>query len=550
MRLHLPVAILAQVVQVRHVAQVGYSAPAAHVSAMAMEELFALTFDGLDHEVVLDLRYVYDLLAGKLGGARGVPNPLVLACIEPNVVQHYVSVFRILPRGVNPPMHQPEGGEGDPVPRQDPGPQGADGGAPWRGLSGVERAMMLRVYEAARKHNGMGAAIPHLGGSSSASGNASSMVPGGDPGTRALLEALQRNEARRQEREEGHLFKPSLWGDVLDDQDMLAFSGGELAAYFADYKQHFDEEPPLIRRPTAEQLTLFVRRLLPSRVALGNATGADFAIPFLDMAQFQPAGKSRKDRMKVERLIPQGDGTSKRVLQPGVPDYEHWIRSWELQIVCYRCLGPCLSQAAETRYLEIIQTMKELYPELWGIIVAAEELMRLERIPQIIRELRACPTGGAGFKALPLAKACSQVLKLAAKDREFWQTEVHDKCIAERTRPPQPTLGGRGQKRPVGFGEMEYTPGSAAQASHIPGWKGIGKGKSKEWSKGQGKNPHNPPGTKRTICSGYQGDSSEQARCSARPCPNICPRTNRPCLHICSKCKTDHPPPRGPACRR
>eukprot|EP00973_Karenia_brevis_P084670 11749119-Karenia_brevis.AAC.1 len=50
-----------------------------------------------------------------------------------------------------------------------------------------------------------------------------------DAGTKALLEALQRSAQRQQAKEEGHLFKPSQWGDAPDDQDMLAFNDDELA---------------------------------------------------------------------------------------------------------------------------------------------------------------------------------------------------------------------------------------------------------------------------------------------------------------------------------
>lgn len=108
--------------------------------------------------------------------------------------------------------------------------------------------MLLQEYKSARKHAGMGVAFPEgaPGLHTSAADSGTSLI---DPATRALLEALQRNEARSQAREEACVFKPSQWGDALDDQDMLAFSNDELAVHFAKYKKIFKEEPPKEHRP-------------------------------------------------------------------------------------------------------------------------------------------------------------------------------------------------------------------------------------------------------------------------------------------------------------
>ena len=71
--------------------------------------------------------------------------------------------------------------------------------------------MLLRLYEKARASQGLPAAIPHLsaappGSAPAGEGNAL----GAESSAQALLESLQRTEIRRQAREEGHVFKPSL----------------------------------------------------------------------------------------------------------------------------------------------------------------------------------------------------------------------------------------------------------------------------------------------------------------------------------------------------
>ena len=42
----------------------------------------------------------------------------------------------------------------------DPGPTAPDNGAPWRGLTGLERAYLFQVYELARSKKNMSVAFP------------------------------------------------------------------------------------------------------------------------------------------------------------------------------------------------------------------------------------------------------------------------------------------------------------------------------------------------------------------------------------------------------
>ena len=200
--------------------------------------------------------------------------------------------------------------------------------------------------------------------------------------------------------------------------------------------------------------------------------------------------------------------------------------------------------------------MLKLYPECWSIIVEADELMRLERVPQHLRSSRTDTQDGEAFKKLPLRLAVSLMYVFAAADREFWQKHVHDKCLSART---SPFSFAHGRKR--SSMEMEMPGTSIPGSGHADGFsslghgKGFGKGKPKDkikGGKGKGKqgSAQNPPGTKRSICEGYQGESPDKIRCKGKPCPSLCPTTNRLKLHICSKCREDHPPPRGAACRR
>ena len=58
----------------------------------------------------------------------------------------------------------------------------------------------------------------------------------------------------------------------------------------------------------------------------------------------------------------------------------------------------------------------------------------------------------------------------------------------------------------------------------------------------------NKPGTKRTVCMGYQGESRRDVVCWGNKCQFFCKMTTKPLLHICLGCRQPHNPPRGAAC--
>ena len=75
------------------------------------------------------------------------------------------------------------------------------------------------------------------------------------------------------------------------------------------------------------------------------------------------------------------------------------------------------------------------------------------------------------------------------------------------------------------------------------------------------KPPANRPGSKRTICSGYQGDTVADVICwgdKHGKCPNPCPITSKGtrgmpyfkgCLHVCIWCRRTHETPRNWYCK-
>ena len=83
----------------------------------------------------------------------------------------------------------------------DPGPQTENDGAPWRGLAGLLRALLIRVYEIVRKHLRTSAfPVPGHAAKTSSDGTVDQVIAQVDPSTSELLDSFERAWTRRPKR--------------------------------------------------------------------------------------------------------------------------------------------------------------------------------------------------------------------------------------------------------------------------------------------------------------------------------------------------------------
>ena len=118
----------------------------------------------------------------------------------------------------------------------------------------------------------------------------------------------------------------------------------------------------------------------------------------------------------------------------------------------------------------------------------------------------------------------------AADDDRFWDKYVDKQVIAQRT-----ASSSHNPKDATSVSTV--TSGGAAQTG-----KGAGRKRGRSWNDNAG--PKETSSTKARgstqTCYGYQDGS-----CEGNVCPNLCPRTGKPRLHVCLKCKRAPSLPRG-----
>jgi hypothetical protein len=217
---------------------------------------------------------------------------------------------------------------------------------------------------------------------------------------------------------------------------------------------------------------------------------------------------------------------------PGPPDYDAWIRSWQVYECCLLLLKITKIERLK-QYSELIRGYVLQYgPAIWPIVYQAEVRMRSERFDRLRRgaeiELSRLPPGTTRTTTFDPLSPWDGVFGLALRDRGFWDKEVRDKAILFLTRVQSPSQllsqgtvldhpGGRATAGPAGGLYKDDRRGSASSASRPP------KRKSKSSPQPAPSAPH-----ALEVCLLYN-----RGKCRS-PCIN-----GR--LHKCSICGQNHP---------
>ena len=210
--------------------------------------------------------------------------------LELRVVLATVQRTRFLPRGVEQPM------DGE-LPRQDPGPEAADQGAPWRSCTGLERGMLLLIFNDARLKLGLTAVLD--GSHDGAAAVPLQQLPPGDVQSHATTSLLERLTADISDREAPRM-RPSEWGSEGDDK-IKVLSQDDFDRCIGIHVIRKGVEPALTVSPVKEQLTIFLKKMFPEGIDRTIAKSPDANFPALDVALFQPL---KRKRSRADKLHP------------------------------------------------------------------------------------------------------------------------------------------------------------------------------------------------------------------------------------------------------
>ena len=161
--------------------------------------------------------------------------------------------------------------------------------------------------------------------------------------------------------------------DQMDENVFVEPSDGERATYRNNYRTVTGGTPPLKHTPTGAQLGALLHK-----ISRGSA-------PYVDFAIFNPYGtRMSKIRKFTAQVWIRNQLETKHLTGPG--SYDDWLDCWNLFRVAMVSLLAASPQVLDD-YASGIRELVTLYPSSWGLVWAADEIMRSEQWGQLKEEL-------------------------------------------------------------------------------------------------------------------------------------------------------------------
>jgi hypothetical protein len=311
--------------------------------------------------------------------------------------------------------------------------------------------------------------------------------------------------------------------DVTAEAELILLDPITLRTMFGDYETMMGEAPHEDVEPTSEQLS-----------AVHQLVKADLA-PYVDFSLFGPHGKRLLKKLTyVTQNFDPGSNSWHRHELPGPPDFDSWIRSWQVYECCLLLLKITKTERLK-QYAELIRGYALEYgTAAWPIVYQAEVRMRSERFDRLRRgaeiELSRLPPGTTRTNNFDPLSPWDGVFGLALRDKGFWDKEVRDKAILFLTRVQsasqlfsQGTVldqpGGRAPADPAGGSHWD---------DRLPGSSSSRRSKKRKASPLRATSPqkHSPHASE--VCLLFN-----KGKCRT-PCA-----FSR--LHRCSTCGANHP---------
>ena len=207
--------------------------------------------------------------------------------------------------------------------------------------------------------------------------------------------------------------------DYLDQSDETEFVEApqvDVDRWHGNYVAGAQTAPPREERASTLQLSAMNNRVnILGRTPYGN---------FASLTAFSDR-VTRKNKFQLLQYI--GDGKYSYRELPGPANYREWLSSFRVfSTICRSIL--IVVHAALTAYERRIEHLADKYPDAWGLIYAADDMMRAEELEarrsQLLARATRYPLDPP--KLWDAAAPWSAVFLDVAEDEDFWREHVVD----------------------------------------------------------------------------------------------------------------------------
>ena len=171
------------------------------------------------------------------------------------------------------------------------------------------------------------------------------------------------------------VLKMSALIDQSDGSELLPPQAAEIDSWFQNYVLVMGSMPEEAEEPTSAQLAALAKRSVRNDQA-----------PYTDFAIWTPYERKMSKVQRCRIYTPLGDGTFLQKDLPGPGALQAWKASWAVFRTACLMLN-LISLAALDSYSRRIEKLATQWPSCWGLIYAADDAGRAEKMERIRRSL-------------------------------------------------------------------------------------------------------------------------------------------------------------------
>ena len=207
--------------------------------------------------------------------------------------------------------------------------------------------------------------------------------------------------------------------DQTDESELLPPAASDVDRWYQNYVVIMGALPDESEEPTSSQLAALAKRTIQNDQA-----------PYADFAVWTPYERKMSKVQKCRTYIPLGDGSFLQRDLPGPGSLQAWKASWAVFKKVFVMLD-IAGLAALDAYQRHIERLAVQWPACWGLIYAADDLARAEKLERTRRTITAEAARG---RQVPVdwnpANPWSCVFQVIIKDTEFWADKVRHPAAA------------------------------------------------------------------------------------------------------------------------
>jgi len=209
--------------------------------------------------------------------------------------------------------------------------------------------------------------------------------------------------------------------DQALEGEFVAPEEGDVRTLFRSFDSANGGQPLPAEEPTGDQLQ-----------ALSELLNADRA-PYADFALWGPFGRRQQKLMKYSAMVWVGGQLEYRQLA-GPPSFSAWRKCWRVFRTAMVLVRGSRAGALDA-YEERIRTFADIYPDNWGTIARADDILRSEGWERTRREIQDRMSRGVYQGIWNASMPWEAVIRDSATDGTYWQENLRDLAGAPRPQP-------------------------------------------------------------------------------------------------------------------